>query len=98
MTGADYLEHTLLFGALQRYLKDRRTPLRVLDLGCGDCQNLAKLVKDLPEGTIASYTGEKFQLLLSGRALHNVQPDQLGGYGVRGRSLKGKQTFPCKKC
>ena len=62
MTDADYLEHTILFGAVQSCLKNRQQPLRILDLGCGDCQNLAKLIKALPEGTVASYTGQQASL------------------------------------
>jgi len=56
MVAADYLEHSLLFGEVQRYLKEQGTKLRILDLGCGDAGNLAKLLSNVSEA-VASYTG-----------------------------------------
>lgn len=56
MTAADYLEHSLLFGAVQTYLQQHAKALRVLDLGCGDSQNISKLLSAAPE-VVASYTG-----------------------------------------
>lgn len=59
MVAADYLEHSLLFGEVQRYLKDQNKKLRILDLGCGDAGNLAKLLGSASE-TVASYTGSLY--------------------------------------
>ena len=56
MIEADHLEHSLLFGEVQRYLKDQGRKLRILDLGCGDAKNLARLLGSASE-TLSSYTG-----------------------------------------
>ncbi|PSC74092.1 ubiquinone biosynthesis [Micractinium conductrix] len=63
----DYLEHRLLYGALQRLLGDlaggsTHEPLAMLDLGCGDAMQIAATLArcGCPAGSspsLASYTG-----------------------------------------
>lgn len=61
LTAADYLEHGVLFGALQNYIRSEQKPVQVLDLGCGDSMNVTKLFAEAPD-TLSAYTGDKIPL------------------------------------
>ena len=57
VTASDYLDHNRLFGVVSDLLKDRKSALRFLDLGCGDAGNMVKVL-NTSSNIVASYTGE----------------------------------------
>ena len=56
----DYLEHRTLYEAVQSIIMDRAQlhPLRILDLGCGDSEYIARVLEAAGSASIVdSYTG-----------------------------------------
>ena len=56
----DYLEHRTLYEAVQSIIADRaqKHPLRILDLGCGDSDYIARVLEAAGGASVVeSYTG-----------------------------------------
>lgn len=76
----DYLEHRTLYEAVQSIMVDkaRQHPLRILDLGCGDSDYIARLLAAAGGASIVeSYTGVDLSepaLAISERNIERCSP------------------------